>query len=328
MIEVRNLKKHYPLSQGLFSREKKVVRAVDGVSFDVQQGECFGLVGESGCGKSTTGRCILRLIDATAGSMKFNGQVIFDSEAGISMKQQELLSLRRDMQIIFQDPTASLDPHMNVRDIVAEGIIKHHLAEGKAAELLAIECLELCGLSRKNTHRYPHEFSGGQRQRVGIARALALKPKFIMADEPISALDVSIQAQILNLMSDLKEQFGLTYLFVSHDLGTVKYFCDHIGVMYLGVMVESGTASELFDSPRHPYAKALLSSMPAEKPGLRNKERIRLIGDIPSPSQPPSGCKFHTRCPFAVEQCGVQLPQLESAGGTHHVACFRWREIS
>jgi oligopeptide/dipeptide ABC transporter ATP-binding protein len=298
------------------------------VSFDVQKGECFGLVGESGCGKSTTGRCILRLIDATAGSMKFDGRTIFDAEAGTGMGRRELLGLRRDMQIIFQDPTASLDPHMNVGDIVAEGIIKHRLAEGKAAELLALECLELCGLSRKNAHRYPHEFSGGQRQRVGIARALALKPKFIMADEPISALDVSIQAQILNLMSELKEQFGLTYLFVSHDLGTVKYFCDHIGVMYLGVLVESGTAAELFDSPCHPYTKALLSSMPAEKPGLRSRERIRLTGDIPSPSQPPPGCKFHTRCPFAAERCRVQVPQLEPVDGTHRVACLRWKEIS
>lgn len=326
LVEVNNLKKYYPVSKKIFSRDKKNIKAVDGVSFNVIQGECFGLVGESGCGKSTIGRCILNLIHATGGKVKFDGRTLFDADKGIRLKQREMLSIRRNMQIIFQDPNASLDSHMNVVSIVSEGIIKHHLAEGKAAEIMAFEYLECCGLSRKDAYRYPYEFSGGQCQRIGIARALALKPRFIMADEPISALDISIQAQVINLMSDLKKQFGLTYLFISHDLGIVRYFCDRIGVMYLGRLVEMGTAEEIFNSPCHPYTKALLSSMPAEKPGFCTN-RIGLKGDIPSPSHPPSGCKFHTRCPYVVEKCSMEVPKFENIGGLHYVACHCFKQI-
>ncbi|MFP4979169.1 ABC transporter ATP-binding protein [Paenibacillus sp. CN-4] len=327
LIQVKNLAKHYPHAGGWFARAKGSTKAVDGLSFDIQKGESFGLVGESGCGKSTTGRAILNLTEPTSGSITFNGRAIFDSAQNVHLAGSQMRSLRRDMQIIFQDPYASLNPRMSVGRIIAEGIKKHRIVHGKKAWELAGDYLEKCGLSRDNLQRYPHEFSGGQRQRIGIARALALKPRFIVADEPIAALDVSIQAQVLNLMSDLKEELGLTYLFISHDLSIVRYFCDHIGVMYLGNLVEVGTKEDLFHNPLHPYTKALLSSIPIDKPGQR-KERIQLNGDIPSPSNPPSGCKFHTRCPYAVDHCRQIAPQMQQAEGEHLVSCHRWQEIT
>lgn len=327
ILDVKNLKKFFPINKGIFSKNQSFVKAVDNVSFNVQKGECFGLVGESGCGKSTTGRTILNLLEPTGGKVTFENKTIYDVDNKFKVSSSEMLKLRRDMQIIFQDPFACLDPRMNVGSIISEGIKKHKLASGKEALDMAAELLELCGLRRDALSRYPHEFSGGQRQRIGIARSLALKPKFIVADEPIAALDVSIQAQVLNLMSDLKENLGLTYLFISHDLGIVRYFCDNIGVMYLGSMVEKSTSKELFENQLHPYTKALLSAIPAEKPSLR-KKRIILQGDVPSPINPPSGCKFHTRCAYAADICKSSVPQLEEFNKNHSVACHRWKEIN
>lgn len=327
ILEVNNLKKFFPINKGIFSRKSSSVKAVDNVSFSVQKGECFGLVGESGCGKSTTGRTILNLLEPTGGSVTFENKTIYDIDNKFKISNSEMLKFRRDMQIIFQDPFASLDPRMNVGSIITEGIKKHKLASGKESLHMAGELLELCGLRKDALSRYPHEFSGGQRQRIGIARSLALKPKFIVADEPIAALDVSIQSQILNLMSDLKETLGLTYLFISHDLGIVRYFCDHIGVMYLGSIVEKSSSKELFENPLHPYAKALLSAIPAEKPSLR-KKRIILQGDVPSPLNPPAGCKFHTRCIYAADICRLSAPQLEKVNESHSVACHRWKELN
>lgn len=327
ILEVKNLKKYFSASQGLFSRKNSYIKAVDDVSFSIKKGECFGLVGESGCGKSTTGRTILNLLEPTGGSVKFEDTLLYDVENKSKISKSEMLKLRRDMQIIFQDPFASLDPRMNVGAIIAEGIKKHGIASGKEALEMAANLLELCGLNKDNINKYPHEFSGGQRQRIGIARSLALKPKFVIGDEPIAALDVSIQAQILNLMSELKENLGLTYLFISHDLGIVRYFCDHIGVMYLGSLVEQGTSEELFKNQLHPYTKALLSAIPAAKPGLK-KKRIILQGDIPSPANPPLGCKFHTRCIYAKDICKTETPKLEHVGGDHYVACHCYKEIN
>ncbi|MGV8145155.1 MAG: ABC transporter ATP-binding protein [Alkaliphilus sp.] len=305
---------------GVFSRKVGDVKAVDDISFNIEEGEIFGLVGESGCGKSTTGRTIIELLDPTAGSVKFDDKVIYDIENNVRMPKNELQALRRDMQIIFQDPYASLNPRMNVGTIVSEGLVKHKIANKKEAIEKAKELLELCGLSADNVMKYPHEFSGGQRQRIGIARALALQPKFIVCDEPIAALDVSIQAQVLTLMQNLKEKFQLTYLFISHDLSVIKYFCDRIAVMYLGSFVELTTAKRLFENPLHPYTQSLLSATPKSDPTIV-KERIILKGDVPSPANPPKGCKFHTRCPQVMDMCRTVVPEFKEVEPGHRVAC-------
>ena len=329
LIEVRNLKKHFPLVKGPFAKKNgRVVKAVDGVSFSINSGESFGLVGESGSGKSTTGRCILNLLKPTSGQVYYDGKPLFDSEKGIALNKSQMLPFRREMQLIFQDPNASLDPRMTVGAIVEEGIRKHKIAQGAEASKLAGDFLELCGLERSTAKRYPSEFSGGQKQRIGIARALALSPRFIVADEPLSALDVSIQSQVLNLMSELKEKLHLTFLFISHDLKTVEYFCDKVGVLYLGTLVETGTTPETMTRPLHPYTQALFSAIPPDDPTADNPPRIPMIGEIPSATNMPSGCKFHTRCPYAVERCAQEEPQLTCAEGSHCVACHRWKEIA
>lgn len=320
LVTVQNLKKWFPITGGVFSRHLGDVKAVDGVSFQIQKGETFGLVGESGCGKSTIGRSLLRLTKPTAGRVTYGDQLLFDVEQQRYLELPQLRLLRRNMQIIFQDPFASLDPRMSVGAIVAEGLIAHHIARGKAAFEQAQALLLLCGLPPESVHKYPHEFSGGQRQRISIARALAFHPAFVVADEPIAALDVSIQAQILTLMQELKEQLQLTYLFISHDLGVVRYFCDRIAVMYLGSFVETGSSDQLFASARHPYTQALLSAMPSIDRS-RHAERIILQGSVPSPANPPPGCKFHTRCPQARPECSQQTPTLREIEPGHSVAC-------
>jgi oligopeptide/dipeptide ABC transporter ATP-binding protein len=335
LVKVENLKKHFLITsstvlktfQRKFPNDAPVVKAVDGVSFVIRQGECFGLVGESGSGKSTIGRCVLNLIPPTSGRVAFDGSPIFDDEKGVRLSHREMLPLRRNMQIIFQDPTASLDPRMRIGDIVTEGIIKHRIAPRKEAENIAGDFLELCGISRSLIRRYPGEFSGGQKQRIGIARALALKPRFIVADEPLSALDVSVQSQVLNLMCSLREQFNLTFLFISHDLRTVEYFCDQIGVLYLGSLVEAGATADIMGKPLHPYTQALFSSIPKETPDVIS-ERIQLKGEIPSAINTPPGCKFHTRCPHSYPPCERNEPVMEDAGNGRRVACHRWREIA
>lgn len=327
ILQVENLKKHFVTQKGLFQSKNSVLKAVDGISLSIQRGESFALVGESGCGKSTAGRTILNLLAPTAGKVVFEGQTLYDVENQVKLDKKSIFKLRKDMQLIFQDPYASLDPRMNVGQIVSEGIIKHKLrTTQKEALELAAQMLALCGLDSGSLGRYPHEFSGGQRQRIGIARALALQPKLIVADEPIAALDVSIQAQVLNLMTELKAQFGLTYLFISHDLEVVRYFCDQVAVMYMGNIVEKASTEELFDEPLHPYTKALLSAIPKTHPRME-KQRILLKGEMPSPVNPPSGCKFHNRCPYAKEICKKEVPLLEEARQGHFVACHRWQEI-
>ncbi|MCS7172900.1 MAG: ABC transporter ATP-binding protein [Armatimonadetes bacterium] len=315
ILEVRNLVKHFPVTRGfLFQRQTGVVRAVDGVSFTVREGETLGLVGESGCGKTTLGRVILRLLEPTSGEAIFQGRNIFQ------LNREELRRLRRDMQIIFQDPYSSLNPRMTVGDIVGEPLEIHRLARGRERIRRVQELLEIVGLSPYHINRYPHEFSGGQRQRIGIARALAVNPKFIICDEPVSALDVSIQAQIINLLQELQREFRLTYLFIAHDLSVVKHISDRIAVMYLGKIVELAPADELFANPQHPYTEALLSAVPIPDPEIR-RERILLPGDVPSPVNPPSGCRFHTRCMYAVDRCAVEEPRLEEVSPGHWVAC-------
>ena len=323
ILEVKNLKKYFPIYGGLFSRQVGNVKAVDDISFNINKGEIFGLVGESGCGKSTTGRTILNLLKPTEGTVIFDGNVIYDSNTNYYLPTKELRKLRKDMQIIFQDPYTSLDPRMNIGSIVAEGLIKHKVAKGKEAIEMAKELLELCGLRGSNASKYPHEFSGGQKQRIGIARALALKPKFVIGDEPIAALDVSIQAQVLMLMQELKEKFGLTYLFISHDLGVIRYFCDRIGVMYLGSFVEQATSEELFANPLHPYTRCLLSAVPKSNP-KEKKNRVILMGDVPSPANPPKGCKFHTRCPDVTEDCKGLVPEMKEVEPGHFVSCHMY----
>jgi oligopeptide transport system ATP-binding protein len=316
LLEVKNLRKHYPVTKGfIFQRQVGAVRAVDGVSFFIRKGETLGLVGESGCGKTTTGRVILRLQPPTAGEALFEGRDIF------KLGKEELRRLRRDMQIIFQDPYSSLNPRMTVGDIIGEPLEIHNLARGKEKFRRVQQLLEVVGLSPYHANRYPHEFSGGQRQRIGIARALALNPKLIIADEPVSALDVSIQAQVLNLLERLQDEFGLTYLFIAHDLSVVKHISDRIAVMYLGKIVELADADELFSNPQHPYTEALLSAVPVPNPEAR-RDRIILPGDVPSPINPPSGCRFHTRCLYAQPACRVDEPPFEDiGGGGHYVAC-------
>ncbi|HLE78719.1 MAG TPA: dipeptide ABC transporter ATP-binding protein [bacterium] len=316
ILEVKDLYKHFPITKGfIMQRQVGAVKAVDGVSFSIRRGETLGLVGESGCGKTTTGRVILRLMEPTSGDAYFEGRNIF------TLGKEDLRRMRRDMQIIFQDPYSSLNPRMTVGDIVGEPLEIHNLARGKEKLRRVQELLEVVGLSPYHTNRYPHEFSGGQRQRIGIARALAVNPKLIICDEPVSALDVSIQAQVLNLLEELQKEFGLTYLFIAHDLSVVKHISDRIAVMYLGRIVELSDTLELFENPQHPYTEALLSAVPIPDPGMR-RERIILPGDVPSPVNPPKGCRFHTRCLYAQESCRVNDPELvDYWGNGHFVAC-------
>ncbi|MFA6506572.1 MAG: ABC transporter ATP-binding protein [Treponemataceae bacterium] len=320
LLEVKDLKMHFPIYSGILPKATGSVKAVDGVSFNIAKGEIFGLVGESGCGKSTTGRTILRLLKATGGFVSFEGKTLFDVASGQEMAHDQMRALRRDMQIIFQDPGTCLDPRMTIGNIVSEGLKEHRIARGKEALAQAKDLLELCGMNGECVRRYPHEFSGGQRQRIAIARALALHPKFLIGDEPIAALDVSIQAQVLTLMRNLKEKLGLTYLFISHDLGVVKYFCDRIAVMYLGTFIEQASSEELFAEPLHPYTRSLLSAIPKSHP-KEIKERVTLKGEMPSPSNPPEGCKFHPRCPSAMPICKEMEPVYKELSGGHFVRC-------
>jgi oligopeptide transport system ATP-binding protein len=314
LLEIKDLKKHFPVGEGLFSRGKGVVKAVDGVSLTINEGETLGLVGESGCGKSTLGRTILRLIEPTSGEVNFHGKNL------LGMSQRELRDMRREMQIIFQDPYATLNPRMRVGDIIGEGLEIHKLAKGNAKRDQVMELLRQVGLREDHFPRYPHEFSGGQRQRIGIARALAVNPKFIVCDEPVSSLDVSIQAQIINLLQELQEKMHLTYLFISHDLRVVEHISHRVAIMYLGKVVEIAKSDAIYREAKHPYTKALLSAVPM--PDItRKKERVVLEGDVPSPVNPPSGCAFHPRCSFREGVCSQIEPALEFTADGHGVSC-------
>ena len=318
LVQIEHLRQYFPA--GGYGKRKKYVQAVDDVSFYIERGETLGLVGESGCGKTTTGRTILRLYEPTGGKFIYDGNVIFDVENKVSV---DMLPYRKRMQIVFQDPYASLDPRMTVGDIVGEAIDVHKLAANKQERYdIIIEMLRRVGLNSEHANRYPHEFSGGQRQRVGIARALAVNPEFIVCDEPISALDVSIQAQVINMFEDLQEEMGLTYLFIAHDLSVVKHISNRIGVMYLGRLVELADSYELTTNSLHPYTKSLISAIPIADPKVaRQSQRIVLEGDVPSPLNPPSGCRFRTRCPYANERCAAEVPEWREVSNGHYVAC-------
>jgi oligopeptide/dipeptide ABC transporter ATP-binding protein len=315
LVELREVAKHFPIAGGVFLRQTASVKAVDGVSLDIRQGETLGLVGESGCGKSTMGRLILRLEEPTSGDVLFCGESI------LGYGKEKLRALRRQMQIIFQDPFSSLNPRKNVAHIVGEPLFVHGLTKRRQREAQVLELLRVVGLKREHMRRYPHQFSGGQRQRIGVARALALKPQLIICDEAVSALDVSIQAQIINLLQDLQEEFGLTYLFISHDLSVVEHISDRVAVMYLGKLVELADSGSLYRTPLHPYTQALLSAAPVPNPRLKSKRTV-LPGDVPSPIDPPSGCRFHTRCIFAKDICSRETPQLNEVQEKHFVACL------
>jgi oligopeptide transport system ATP-binding protein len=320
LIVVRDLAKYFPIHAGVFSRHVADVKAVDGIDFEIRRGETLGLVGESGSGKTTAGRVILRLAPATRGTVHFEGRDI------LTLGRNDLRSLRKEMQIIFQDPYASLNPRMTVGDIIREPLAIHNIARGKAGNERTQELLSLVGLQPYHANRYPHEFSGGQRQRIGIARALAVNPKFIVADEPVSALDVSIQAQVINLLQDLQAQLGLTYLFIAHDLSVVRHISNRVAVMYVGKIVEIADRDRLYDNPLHPYTQALLSAIPIPDPSVEaRRKRIILTGDIPSPVNPPAGCRFHTRCPVAFDRCKTEIPVLAEYEPGHRAACH-WVE--
>jgi oligopeptide transport system ATP-binding protein len=319
LLRVEGLVKHFAVRTGFFSRRTGAVQAVDGVDFTVAAGETLALVGESGCGKSTTGRLVLRLIEASSGAVYFDDKNIFD------LSGEAMRGLRRALQIVFQDPYASLNPRMTVGEMLTEPLALHDLAAG-VRQTRVEELLRLVGLAPHHARRYPHEFSGGQRQRIGIARALAVEPRLIVCDEPVSALDVSIQAQVINLLQDLQRRFGLSYIFIAHDLAVVKHIADRVAVMYLGKIVEIADKRALFGEPRHPYTQALLSAIPLPEPALK-RQRMILQGDVPSPLNPPTGCRFHTRCPYVRERCRKEEPGLEDAGDGHRTACHFWREI-
>jgi oligopeptide transport system ATP-binding protein len=321
LVRVDDLKKYFPVSSGLLRRSVGAVRAVDGVTFNIFRGETLGLVGESGCGKSTLGRTILQLHRPTAGHVYFEGLDLME------MKGSDLRRMRQNMQIIFQDPFSSLNPRMTVAAIVEEPLIIHGIGNSKERRAKVEDLLERVGLNPLLANRFPHEFSGGQRQRIGVARALALNPSFIVADEPISALDVSIQAQVVNLLEDLQDALGLTYLFIAHDLSMVRHICDRVAVMYLGKIVELGPVTEIYDNPQHPYTQALLSAVPVPDPFVEEeRQRIILEGDVPSPAHPPVGCNFNTRCPLAFEPCFKVEPELKELLPNHHVACYAVEE--
>jgi oligopeptide transport system ATP-binding protein len=315
LVEVRNVVKHFPITGGVFLREIASVKAVDGVSLDIRPGDTLGLVGESGCGKSTLGRLILRLEEPTSGDVLFRGESI------LNYGREKMRALRQQMQIIFQDPFSSLNPRKNVAHIVGEPLFVHGMTNRHEREARVLELLHVVGLKRDQMRRYPHQFSGGQRQRIGVARALALNPKLIICDEAVSALDVSIQAQVINLLQDLQEEFGLTYLFISHDLSVVEHISDRVAVMYLGKLVEMSDSDSLYKTPLHPYTQALLSAAPVPNPRQKSNRTV-LLGDVPSPINPPSGCRFHTRCLYAKDICSKESPQLKEVRENHFVSCF------
>ena len=316
LIRVEHLTKHFPVRGGVLQRIQAWVQAVDDVSFEIREGETLGLVGESGCGKTTVGRTMLRLLEPTGGKVTFDGIEVFQ------LRGNDLKAMRRNMQIIFQDPYSSLDPRMPVGDSVGEGLRIHRIGTSTERHRIVQDMLHKVGLEEYHARRYPHEFSGGQRQRIGIARALALRPRFIVADEPVSALDVSIQSQVLNILRDLQAEFNLTYLFIAHNMSVVEHISDRVAVMYLGKVVELAGRGELFANPLHPYTQALMSAIPIPDPHLR-KQRILLPGDVPSPLNPPKGCRFHPRCPVAMEHCSVQEPRFQEVSPGHAVACWR-----
>ncbi|TVP84810.1 MAG: dipeptide ABC transporter ATP-binding protein [Alkalicoccus sp.] len=319
LLEVKHLKKYFPIKGGVFGRRVGEVKAVNDVSFEVYEGEVLGIVGESGCGKSTTGKALLRLTEPSG------GEVVFEGRDVTKMSSEEMRKMRRDMQMIFQDPYASLNPRHNVGKILGEPLLVHGIGDKKEREKKVKEILEIVGLSGDHASRYPHQFSGGQRQRIGIARALIVRPKLIVCDEPVSALDVSVQSQILNLMEDLQEEFKLTYIFIAHDLSVVKHISHRIGVMYLGKMVELSSKDNLYREPLHPYTQSLMSAVPEPDPDLK-KERIILEGDVPSPSNPPSGCPFHTRCPKVMDMCKTDVPEFREIRDSHFAACHLYNE--
>ncbi|MCL1632038.1 dipeptide ABC transporter ATP-binding protein [Sporolactobacillus sp. CPB3-1] len=314
LLQVENLKKYYPIKGGKFGKVSETVRAVDGVSFSVREGETLGIVGESGCGKSTTGRMIMRLIEPT------EGKIIFQNRNIMELSKREMRKARKDIQMIFQDPFASLNPRHTVGHIIEEPMIVHRMGDKKERQKRVEELLELVGLNAYHARRYPHQFSGGQRQRIGIARALAVRPKVIIADEPVSALDVSVQSQVLNLLKDLQKQFHLTYIFIAHDLSVVRHISDRVGVMYLGKIVELSECEALYNHPQHPYTKALLSAVPVPDPDVKT-DRIILQGDVPSPAHPPAGCAFHDRCPAAMDICSKEMPMLKTLEDGRKISC-------